>query len=337
MKKKRYIIYIILILGSIPFLFPFWRLVSGSLKEKERFFIYPPDPVPVRVKYYAKINGIWKEVRVLANPSELKNEPEHINDYKVKILDNEEVQWVKKENFKKKKKLYLRWKNFSDAWTKAMFGRYLINSAFVSLMTILGTIISCSLVGYAFARLRFVGKNILFMIILATLMLPSQITLIPTFIIFKTLGWIDTFKPLFVPHWFASAAGSSAFFVFLFRQFFMTIPLDLEDAAKIDGCSPLMTYWHIILPLAKPVVITVAIYSFMWSWNDLINPLIYLNSEYKRTLTLGLANFIGTYSYLEPTQLLAASFMMIIPTIAIFFVAQKALMEGMKISGGIKG
>jgi len=337
MNKRKYLIYTLLIIGSIPFLFPFWRLVSGSLKVKERFFVYPPDPVPVKVNYFAKIDGEWKEVRIIANPGEIKDEPVHSNDYRVKDIESDQVVWVTEQNFKEDKKLFLRWRNFSDAWTKAKFGRYLLNSGFVSLMTILGTILSCSLVGYAFARLRFTGKNILFMIILATLMLPSQITLIPTFIIFKYLGWIDSFKPLFVPHWFAAAAGSSAFFVFLFRQFFMTIPLDLEDAAKIDGCSPLQTYWHIILPMARPVVITVAIYSFMWSWNDLMNPLIYLNSEHKRTLTVGLANFMGTYSYLEPTQLLAASFMMIIPTLIIFFIAQKALMEGMKISGGLKG
>jgi len=306
--KRKYILYFILIIGSIPFLFPFWRLVSGSLKVKERFFVYPPDPVPLEVNYYAKIDDEWLEVRVIANPGEIKDEPEHREDYRVKVVGSNELVWVKEESFKEDKKLHLRWKNFSDAWTKAHFGRYLINSAFVSLMTIL-----------------------------ATLMLPGQITLIPMFIIFKTLGWIDTFKPLFVPHWFAAAAGSSAFFIFLFRQFFMTIPLDLEDASKIDGCTPLQTYWHIILPMARPVVITVAVYSFMWSWNDLLNPLIYLNSEHKRTLTVGLANFMGTYSYLEPTQLLAASFMMIIPTLIIFFVAQKALMEGMKISGGVKG
>jgi ABC-type glycerol-3-phosphate transport system permease component len=187
-------------------------------------------------------------------------------------------------------------------------------------------------VGYAFARLRFVGKNMLFLILLATLMLPGQVTMIPTFMIFRTLGWFDTFNPLIIPAWL----GSAAFFVFLFRQYFLTIPLEIEDAARADGATPLGVYWHIMLPIAKPVVVTVAVYSFMGAWNDLMGPLIYINSEHKRTLALGLTNFMGAYGSQEPSLLLAASLLMIVPTVILFFVTQKALMEGMKI-GAVKG
>jgi ABC-type glycerol-3-phosphate transport system permease component len=197
---------------------------------------------------------------------------------------------------------------------------------------VIGNILSCSLVGYAFARIKFYGKNILFLILLAAIMLPMQVTLIPQFLVYKNLGLFDTYYPLVLPAWFAG----SAFFVFLFRQYFLTIPLEIEDAARADGCSPLGIYWHIMLPISKPVVVTVAIYSFMGAWNDLLNPLIYISSEQKRTLALGLANFTGAYYSEEPSVLLAASLMMIIPTIILFFFSQKALMEGMKI-GAVKG
>ncbi len=334
LKTFKIFLYILLIAGSIPFIIPLYQLVKGALTERERIFVFPPDPVPVQVRHYAQINGEWTDVRIIALPGDpAVTDPDNIGKYGVKRKDNEDFCWVVPSDFREDKKIRLRWENFSDAWSKAHFGRYILNTLFITLSVVLGSVLSCSLVGYAFARLRFKGKKLLFMILLATLMLPAQITMIPTFIIFKFLGWIDTFKPLIVPAWFAT----NAFFVFLFRQYFLTIPNDLEEAARIDGCSPLSVYWHIMLPVSKPVIVTVAVYSFMWTWNDLLNPLIYINSDHKRTLALGLAEFMKTFYYLEPTLLLAVTLLMIIPVILLFFFAQKALMKGMLVSSGLKG
>ncbi|MFQ6079088.1 MAG: ABC transporter permease subunit, partial [Thermodesulfobacteriota bacterium] len=183
-----------------------------------------------------------------------------------------------------KKYLAPQWGNYLAALKEEPFHLYLFNSLFITVSSIVGQVLSCSLVGFAFARLRFRGRDLLFIILLSAMMLPAQITMIPTFVLFVKLGWLDTFKPLIVPAFLAH----SAFFVFLFRQFFMTFPLDLEDAARIDGCGPLGIYWHIMLPLAKPAVATVAVFTFLATWNDFLRPLLYLNSDEHQTLALAL-------------------------------------------------
>jgi multiple sugar transport system permease protein len=327
------ILYTLLLVGSTPFIIPLYHLINGSFQSKDRAFVYPPDPLPLKVTQTALIEGRWTEVKLLAKPGELENEANYPTDtYKVKRLFDDKVFDVSVNHYSEDKQISFQTKNFVNAWDKANFGKYIINTVFISILTVIGNILSCSLVGYAFARMKFYGKNILFLVLLAAIMLPMQVTLIPQFMVYKSLGLFDTYYPLILPSWFAG----SAFFVFLFRQYFLTIPLELEDAARADGCSPLGIYWHIMLPISKPVVVTVAIYSFMGAWNDLLNPLIYISSEQKRTLALGLANFTGAYSSEEPSILMAASLMMIVPTILLFFFSQKALMEGMKI-GAVKG
>jgi len=225
-----------------------------------------------------------------------------------------------------------QWRNYVDVLQKEPFFYYLINTIFIALFSILGQVLSCSFVGYAFARIRFPGRDLLFVVLLSTLMLPHQVTMIPQFILYVKLGWLDSFKPLIVPTFFAQ----TAFFVFLFRQYFMTIPLDLEDAARIDGCSPLYTYWHIILPLAKPVIVSVAVFTFMWTWNDFLYPLLYLNSDEHQTLALALENFKTAFGLRDPHFLMAASTMMVLPSIIIFFLAQKAFIRGVVMTG-VKG
>jgi ABC-type glycerol-3-phosphate transport system permease component len=332
-RLSKTIIYALLVLGSVPFLVPLYQLLKGSLQVKERVYAYPPDPYPAKVTETALIEGAWSEVRVLSKPGVWEaGEPGHERDYLVKRLSDEQVFYVSAKDFREERELYIRWQNFTDAWHKAQVGRYLLNTLFVTLASVIGNVLSCSLVAYAFARLRFAGKNILFLILLATIMLPGQVTMIPTFMIFRTLGWFDTFNPLIIPAWFASAA----FFVFLFRQYFLTIPYEIEEAARADGATPLAIYWHIMLPIAKPVVVTVAVYSFMGAWNDFMGPLIYINSDHKRTLALGLANFMGAYVTEEPALLMAVSLLMIVPTVILFFLAQRALMEGLKL-GAVKG
>ncbi|RKY59886.1 MAG: carbohydrate ABC transporter permease [Candidatus Neomarinimicrobiota bacterium] len=225
----------------------------------------------------------------------------------------------------------IHWDNYTNVFEKMPFFTYLRNSIFVSGMTIIGTLLSSSLVAYAFACLKWPGRNGVFIFVLATMMLPMQVTMIPLFVLFKNFGWLNTFKPLIVPAFF----GGGAFNIFLLRHFFLTIPGELFDAARIDGCSEWRIYWNIVLPLAKPALATVAILTFMMTWNDFFGPLIYLSDKLKGTLALGLAMFVGQHQT-EWGMLMAASVMMMIPMIVLFFLFQKYFIKGFMMSG-IKG
>jgi multiple sugar transport system permease protein len=195
---------------------------------------------------------------------------------------------------------------------------------------VVGTLTSCSLVGYAFARLDWKGRDVWFIVLLSTMMLPYQVTLIPVFLVFRWLGWLNTLLPLFVPAFFGNA-----FIIFLFRQFFLTIPRELDEAAIIDGCSYLQVFWWIILPLAKPALAMGAIFSFIYSWNDFLGPLIYLNRPETFTLALGLASFRHQFT-VEWSLLMAASLLIMLPNIVIFFLAQRWFIEGITLTG-LKG
>lgn len=224
----------------------------------------------------------------------------------------------------------LKWDNYSNALTLMPFAKYAWNTIKVTVLCVIGGLLSCSMVAYAFARLRSPGKNALFILMLSTIMLPGLVTMIPMFIIFKTLGWYDTLLPLIVPAWFGNA-----FYIFLMRQFFLTIPVGLEEAAKIDGCGPFRIFWQIMLPLSKPVLVTVAVFSFVAHWNDFLNPLIYLNSVDNRTLALGLATFTDVYG-IDIVSLMAASTAVLLPVLIIFFLAQRYFVQGVVMTG-IKG
>lgn len=223
------------------------------------------------------------------------------------------------------------WSNYPNAWNYLPFTTFLGNTLLVTLTSVIGQTLSASLVAYSFARLRWIGRNTLFLLVLATLMLPFHITMIPVFAIWKMLGAVDTLTPLIVP----AFLGGGAFNIFLMRQFFMTIPLELDDAAKIDGCSLLGIYWRIILPLSRPVVGTVAIFSFLFHWDDFLGPLIYLNSINKYTLALGLRLFQGQYNT-KWELLMAASLIVMIPVLIIYFLAQRYFVQGIVFTG-IKG
>lgn len=226
-----------------------------------------------------------------------------------------------------------QWRNFVKAMTIMPFGRYLWNSALISLVNIVGTLLSCSLAGYSFARLRFRGKNLLFILVLSTMMLPGQVTMIPKFILFKSLGWLNTFMPLIVPSFFASGA----FYIFLLRQFILGIPEELADSARIDGCSSFQIYLRLILPLAKPALIAVAIFVFMEHWNDFMGPLIYLSSENKWTASLALAAFRGGEGAEGMLNLMmAATIVVTAPCLVIFFLAQRYFIQGVTFTG-LKG
>lgn len=221
--------------------------------------------------------------------------------------------------------------SYRDAWyADRQWPRYLLNSALIVGLSILGQILSCTMVAYAFARIRWPGRGYLFGLLLATMMLPGQVTMIPVFMIFKSMGWYNTLLPLWVPAFLASP-----FFVFLLRQFMKSIPREIEEAALIDGCSWYGIYWRIILPLMKPGIAAVAIFTFMGAWNEFMGPLIYLSDSRLYPLAMGLYNFRSEHGG-EFGMLMAASTIMIIPAILLFFICQRYFIEGVTLTG-VKG
>lgn len=218
--------------------------------------------------------------------------------------------------------------NFTEAWRLLDFRRFLLNSALVAALTVVGTVLSSSIVGFAFATLAARGKGVLFALLLATVMLPSAVTLLPTFLLFSRLGWVGGYLPLVVPHFFANA-----FYVFLFRQFFRALPREVFDSAELDGCNPWMTYRHVALPLARPALATVAVFAAIGSFNEFLEPLVYLSREASFTMSLGLSFFQGLYGtqvhYLIPMSLVA-----LVPVGVAFFVAQRAIQRGIVTTGG---
>lgn len=208
----------------------------------------------------------------------------------------------------------------------------LANTIVITTLCVLGQVVSCSLVGYAFARLRFWGRNPSFILMIATMMLPAQVTMIPLFLLFRTFGWVDTILPLVVPAFFGTP-----FFIFMFRQFFAQIPEALVEAARIDGCGHLGVWRRIMLPLCKPIIAITAVFTFIGTWNDFMGPLIYLQSEEKMTLAVALNSFQNQYGDFRDMHLLmAASVVTMIPCIVLFLVAQKQFIGGLTL-GAVKG
>lgn len=226
---------------------------------------------------------------------------------------------------------HFHWENYLGVFQRIPFWFHLRNSVLVTGLSIIGAVFSSALVAYAFVGLKWPGRDTMFIVVLATMMLPPQVTMIPVFVLFKELGWLNTFKPLIVPAFF----GGGAFNIFLLRQFFLTIPRDLFDAARIDGCSEFRIFWNIVLPLSKPALATVGVITFLFSWNDFLGPLIYLSDRLKGTLALALAMFMGQYQT-EWGLLMAASVLVMTPIIVAFFFLQKYFIQGFATSG-IKG
>lgn len=228
-----------------------------------------------------------------------------------------------------------QWQNYVQGWTQQPFGRWTLNSVLVTGLSVLGQTVSSAATAYAFARFRFPGRDVLFLVVLGTLVLPREITLIPLFILFKNLRWLDTLLPLTVPNFFAYGAGG-AFFIFLLRQAFMTIPTDYDDAARVDGANSLWIFWRIIIPLSVPALITVAVFAFLFNWNEFLYPLVFLSNKDNYTLPVGLRFYqtLGsdtrtTYEHL----LMAVSVLASLPPVILFFVAQRYLVRGSVTSG----
>ena len=229
----------------------------------------------------------------------------------------------------------LRFENYARAWAKVPFLTFYVNSVIVTGLAVTGQIISATLVAYGFARFQFPFRNALFMLVIATLIIPWEVTIVPSFLLYKFLGWLDTLKPLIVPSWF----GGSPLYIFLLRQFFMTIPRDLDEAAQMDGANSFRVLWQILVPLCLPAITTVAIFSFLQHWNEFIQPLIFLNSQDNFTVSLGLRLFqTSPADPGEPKEhlLMAAAVIASLPCILLFFSAQRFFVRGIVMSG-IKG
>ena len=228
----------------------------------------------------------------------------------------------------------LRFENYEEVFRLVPMWAFIRNSTQVALLAVIGEVISATLVAYGFSRFRFPGRDILFMVLISTLILPREVLLIPTFLLFKNLGMINTLTPLWIPSFFGGA-----FYVFLLRQFFLTLPQDLDEAAKIDGASSLQILWKILVPLCQPAMATVAIFSFLAHWNDYLQPLIFLSSKENFTLALGLRFFSQIPNDAQEPRdqlLMAGSLIMIVPVLLLFFAAQRYFIRGIVMSG-IKG
>lgn len=322
-----------LTLGSILVLIPFVWMMSTSLKSTSVSTEFPPKWIPLDAKkmvidgrdrfvYSIPVEGEVRELVLLGKrgPTGVFANPDNLDEtYELEVQSGERVYTV---NF--------HWENYPEAMTTVPFSTYIWNSLIYVGVTTIGTVLSCTLVAYGFARFRAKGLTALFLLLLSTIMLPAQVTLIPQFVLFSKIGWYDTLMPLIVPSFFANAWN-----VFLLRQYFMTVPLELDDAARIDGCGPLGILWHVILPQSLPALATVAIFHSLWAWNDFYYPLVYLQSTEKFTVSMGLQQFNSVYSRNLP-GLMAASTLALMPSVLIFFFAQRLFIQGVVISG-IKG
>jgi len=345
--------HLTLLCGSLLFLIPFAWLISTSLKPDDEQAAFPPvwiptqqitlpditrpDGMPAGVSDYTpKGNPTAAPVRV-AEVADLPN-----GDIRIRVLPpsasagkefpvGKELT-ASREELTKIRHVSPRWENYSEALAylppETLHGlRFLGNTLLLTLLSALGTVLSSSLVAYAFARLHWPGRNLWFGVLLATMMIPGAVTMMPQFLIFRSLGWYDTLRPLWVPAFFGSA-----FNVFLLRQFFLSIPSELEDAAKIDGCGPFAVYWRVMLPLVKPALAAIAIMSVLGSWNNFQGPLIYLSSPERMPLAYALQLYQTAHSG-EPGLLMAASTLVVFPIIVLFFFTQRYFIEGVSLTG----
>jgi len=277
---SRAIIHLILIAGSLVFLFPLFWMISTSLKPVEETMLSPPRWIP----------SVWR-------------------------FDN-----------------YARAVSYGrDVLGYIPFYEYGKNTILLCVLVVTGTVLSNALIAYGFARLQWPGRNLLFGVTLATMMIPFPVLMVPMFVLFRHLGWVGTFRPLWIPAWFGSA-----FNIFLLRQFFLTIPRELSDAAVVDGCSELQVFRHIIIPLSRPALAVVALFSFLYTWNDFLGPLIYLSDQRMFTLSLGLQFYQSQHGGTEWHLLMAAATIVVLPIIVLFFFTQRTFIQGIALTG-IKG
>jgi len=268
------VVYVLLFLGAVALMIPFFWMLSTSLKPLDEVQSWPIKWIPSR----------------------------------------------------------LVWENYPRVFEKTPLARFMLNSTLLAVVGIVGNLIGSTLAGFGFARMRFPGRDGLFLVMLSTLMLPQWVTIVPHFMMFKAIGWLDTYLPIMVPAFFGNA-----FYIFLCRQAFLGIPVELEDAARIDGASSFRIYWQLFLPLTKPTLATVAIFAFYYYWNDLIYPLVYLQSQMKFPVSLGLRMFQGAnWGLVDFPLMMAASMISLTPCLVLFFLAQRLFIQGVVVTG-VKG
>lgn len=311
MKTKTLAIYAILVAGSIIMLFPLWWMVCVSFSTPAEASAAATSST--EFNWWPKFGNWHNYADSLMNmgTNDLRE-----SDGGRPERTGEAIRWYLQDPGR-------RYRGFLDAFA---------NTVVVTVLSVIGQVISCSLVGYAFARLRFRGRGPLFVLMISTMMLPPQVTMIPMFIMFRSFGWIDSILPLVVPMFFGTP-----FYIFMFRQFFAQVPEALVEAARIDGCGHVRVWWQIMLPMCRPVIAITAIFVFIFVWNDFLGPLIYLHSENQMTLAVALNSFKNQYGDFRDAHLLmAASIVTMIPCILLFFMAQKQFVGGLQL-GAVKG
>lgn len=325
---------LILAAGAAVIMVPLAFMISTSLKDPGQLrsdanTLIPRKPETVQINaerynlYQVTVDGISREMALFKKmPGGMAQFVDPVNPHQVVELNVSEQTALYR--------LDIHWENYPEALTAMPFFRYLGNTLIVTFAGMFGMLFSSSLVAYGFSRFRARWLNTLFLILLSTIMLPSQVRLIPLYIFYQNLGWVNTLLPLIVPQFFANAYD-----VFLLRQFFMTIPLELDDAAKIDGANPLQILLYIVLPQARPALVAVSIFHFLFAWNDFYEPLIFLHTRENWTLAVGLQTFDALYT-VNTHLIMAVSVLMIIPPILLFFFSQKIFTQGVVFSG-VKG
>jgi len=339
---RQTVLHLALLTGSVIFLVPFAWLVSTSLKEDKEMSAFPPVWIPTQ-QVKTVVDG--KEVGKATTDYQGRKvtvavmEESETGERRVRVLAPDELAGKEFTVYRKAlteiRHVAPVWKNYPDAlkFLPPETNRGLVflkNTLIVSSMSIFGTLLASSMVAYGFSRLRFPGRDALFVVLLGTMMLPSAVTMMPVFLIFRSVGWVDSLYPLWVPAFFGAP-----YYIFLLRQFFLSIPTELEDAAKIDGCSYFTIFWRIMIPQIKPALAALTIMAFMASWNDFRSPLIYISSPEKETLAYALQLFQTAHGS-EPALLMAASTMMIVPVLVLFFFTQRYFIQGITLTG-IKG
>jgi multiple sugar transport system permease protein len=325
------------------FLLPFLWMLITALKSSQDVFHTPPRWLPydnVRVEVNGELLPLYNVqtengLRQLAAVKIVEGVGTFVDPANPSQIVEYEIQQGAVKVAEPVMEISFRWQNFPDAMNRgsrpsvgASFWVYFRNSLIIAFFAIVGTLLSNAPVAYAFARLKFKGRDLLFLLVLATMMLPFQVTMIPVYLLFNNfLGWGDTFLPLIIPTFFANAYD-----VFLLRQFFRTIPEEMCDAARVDGASEWQIFTRIVLPLSVPVLATVTVFTFLWAWNDFTGPLLFLTSPRNFTMALGLQDFQGQRTMVW-NQLMAASVVFTVPIIIAFFFAQKTFIQGIKLTG----
>lgn len=328
-KRSAQIVSVTLLVAlSAVFMLPFVWMLSTSFKHESR--IFPPPGKPPQWLPSTDVRDAEGRIMVwYKGQSAAELGVDDAGRHELLLADGTSVTALDDE-VEIKQQMGLHWDNYRRAFAMMNFSQNLRNTLFICYMTVLGTVISSSLVAYSFARIPWKGREAMFVVVLATMMMPYQVTLIPLFSVYSALGWVGSFKPLIVPYFFGVP-----FYIFLLRQFFKGIPEDLSAAARIDGCNELGIYARIILPLAKPAIATTALFQFLFQWGDFLNPLIYLQDSRQYTLAIALQQFQSQHeSAWGP--LMAMSTVITLPIIALFFLTQRTFIQGITMSG-LKG